>query len=290
MRRQLITIILLCYINVLSGQDIIDITEQCKFLDYRIFPQCMIPPFELYDELVFKNEKSFQKFHEELQEQRIRCDGDTLPYIDFSENMLLSKWSSGGGCNTNYKYHVTLDTINKELVYTVYVKYEGTCEILAKNNNFVLVPMVTDDYRITCRLIEDYSAGPSSINSPKVDSLKESSSAIIEKINSLQDSLHQIAIEINSLTDNQFFLRQKALELYGVQTYTIRDTTELYINHDFKSEKLASIPPNSKVRVFDKYGYYLKVKYNDKTGWIKSGWIVLHEDILRLDDKRIHCN
>ena len=177
----------------------------------------------------------------------------------------------------------------RDRVYTVYVKYEGSCEMLALNNNFVLVPVVTDDYRITCRLIEDYSAGPSSIKSPRIDSLKGSSLVIAEKIKSLQDSLHQISMEISSLTDNDYFMRQRELELNGVKTYTIYDTTELYIDHDFKSEKLASIPPKSKVHIFDKYGYYLKVKYNDKTGWIKSGWIVLNEDIIRLDDKRIHC-
>ena len=170
------------------------------------------------------------------------------------------------------------------------MKYEGTCEMGVTNNNFVLIPVATDDYKITCRLIEDYSTGASSLKSPKVDSLKQSSLVITEKIKSLQDSLHKISMEISSLTHNDYFLRQRELELYGVRTYTIRDTTELYINHDFKSKKLASIPPTSKVRVFDKYGYYLKVKYNGKTGWIKSGWIVLHEDIVRLDDKRIHCN
>ena len=95
-------------------------------------------------------------------------------------------------------------------------------------------------------------------------------------------------MEISSLTDNDYFMRQRELELYGVQTYTIHDTTELYIDHDFKSKKIMTIPPKSKVHVFDKYGYYLKVRYKGKTGWIKSGGIVLHGDIIRLDDKRIH--
>lgn len=288
MRTLLFTIVLLCCLNVLFGQAIIDITEQCKFPDQRFFPQCMISSFELYDELVIKSEESFHNFFEELQEQRSWCDVDKLPFIDFSKYILLSKWSSGGGCKTDYKYKVTLDSLNKEIVYTVSVKYEGACEKFTISNNFVLVPVVPDDYRITCRLIEDYSSSPSSIKSPRVESLKQSSSIILEKIKALQDSLYQISMVISSLTNNDHFLRQRELELYGVSTYTAQNTTELYIDHDFKSEKVASIPPKSKVRVFDKYGYYLKAKYNGKTGWIKSGWIILHEDINRLDDKRNH--
>ena len=94
MRILLVTIILFCYTIVLPGQGIIDITEQCKFPDYRFFPQCMIPPFEFYDELVFKDEESFQKFYEELQGQRSWCGEDKLPYIDFSKYMLCLLYTS----------------------------------------------------------------------------------------------------------------------------------------------------------------------------------------------------
>jgi len=275
MRKIVVSIFLFCYINILFGQGVIDITNQCKFPDHHSFS---IPSFELYDELIFKNEESFKNFY----------GGNKLHNIDFSKYILLSKWYSGGGCNTDYKYQITLDSNKKEIFYTVYVNYEGTCEVLSFNSNFVLVPVPTDDYSITCRLIVKEIITTSGNKSPIVDSLKQSSSVIIEKIKALQDSLSQISNEIKSLDYNDYWLRQKELELYGIQTYTINGITELYKEHDFRSEILASISPRSKVRVFDKYGYYLKIKYNGKSGWIKSGQIVLHEDIYRLDDKRFN--
>ena len=177
--------------------------------------------------------------------------------------------------------------MNKEIVYSVFVKHEGKCEMLAISNHFILIPAFNDDYTITCRLIKGSKTETSITNSSRVHNLKQSASIIIHEIIVLQDSLLQLSDEINSLTNNDYWFRQRELELYGVQTYTIHDTTELYKDHDFKSKIMASIPPKSKVRVLEKYGYYLKIDFNGKRGWIKSGWIVLHEDIVRLDDKRL---
>ena len=78
----------------------------------------------------------------------IDCDTSELPEIDFSKYTLLSKLTQGGGCTATYQRKILNDTKNRKIIYEIAVDYEGKCEMLIGNWNFVFVPKTPDDYSV----------------------------------------------------------------------------------------------------------------------------------------------
>ena len=132
-----------------KDNEIIDITEDCEFSD-NILSTCFYGTSSSeYDEIVFRDNDSFQEFGNSVRiyPVNINCDTAQLPDIDFNKYSLLSK-RTHGLCSASYTRKVLKDTDNKKIIYKISVVYEGTCEMLIGSRNWAIIPRIPDNYRV----------------------------------------------------------------------------------------------------------------------------------------------
>jgi len=105
------------------------------------------------EELIITNQSDFEKYGSKIKNSSSRCETATLPVIDFNKYMLVSKITQSGCCVDQYKRSVLRYKDEKKLVYTIEVNYEGTCEKMCFNYNWVKIPKMPDEYKIEFEII-----------------------------------------------------------------------------------------------------------------------------------------
>jgi hypothetical protein len=71
----------------------------------------------------------------------------TFQEIDFFRYTLLGRYTSGG-CHVNFDRNISRDVARKQLFYEIKVQQCGTCETHNESMNWVLVPKISDDYKV----------------------------------------------------------------------------------------------------------------------------------------------
>ena len=86
-----------------------------------------------------------------LEERRFPsqfCENVQLPNIDFNTATLLGKTTVSCGCNIIYSRSVYKNEESKEMIYSIVIKSEGTCEIAATAGNWILIDKIPSDYEV----------------------------------------------------------------------------------------------------------------------------------------------
>ncbi len=177
----------------------IDITDNCLFPNNRFWHRCHWSLLQSENDFVFRDEKSFEAFGRKVSNDTGACGKASLPFVDFSKYTLLAKYSSGGGCEVDSNRKVVFDSMQKKVVYYIDIRYEGYCEQLAFSGNFVLVPKIPNDYAVEIKLTEKRVPDTYGVVSPKMDSLSQVSSDLLNKIIALQRELRVVNKEITQL-------------------------------------------------------------------------------------------
>ena len=150
-------ILVLLIISTVSCEDkreLIEITDDCKFYN-NILTSCFYGSIgSEYDENVFRDNESFQEYGDLVRIDNLndQCDTAQLPSIDFENYSLLSKKTSGGGCDATYSRNIFKDTKNKKIIYEIDAEYEGNCKVQFISGNWAITPKIPDDYIIEFRL------------------------------------------------------------------------------------------------------------------------------------------
>lgn len=147
-------LLLIFTISCEKDGEIIDITDECEFYD-NILSTCFYGSSNSeYDEIVFRDNDSFEEFGDivRIYPANLDCDTAMLPMIDFSKYSLLSKRTNGGGCSAIYQRKVLKDTKNRKIIYEIWVEYEGTCEMLLGSRNWAIIPKISDNYTVDFKL------------------------------------------------------------------------------------------------------------------------------------------
>jgi len=147
-------LLLIFSISCEKDNEPIDITDECEFYD-NILSTCFYgSSTSEYDEIVFRDNDSFQEFGNLVRIYPVNLDCDTakLPIIDFSKHSLLSLKTNGGGCSATYQRKVLKDLKNRKIIYEISVDYEGACEMLLGSRNWAIVPKITDNYTVDFKL------------------------------------------------------------------------------------------------------------------------------------------
>jgi len=97
----------------------------------------------LHDELTINSEAEFKSNVDST------C---TIPSIDFNENTLLGVRTTFG-CNAKFIREVTKDEVNHLYNYKVIVKECGACKRLGISYNWVLVPKLPQDWRVSFKVV-----------------------------------------------------------------------------------------------------------------------------------------
>ena len=137
-----------------KDSELTDITSECEFYD-NILSTCFYGSSNSqYDEIVFRDNDSFQEFGDTVRIYLANLDCDTamLPVIDFSKYSLLSKSTNGGGCSATYQRKVLKDTKNRKIIYEISVDYEGVCDMLLGSRNWAIIPKIPDNYTVVFKL------------------------------------------------------------------------------------------------------------------------------------------
>jgi len=89
--------------------------------------------------------------YQQLEQYKNRsktCMDWSLPVIDFSRQVLLGKYTAGGGCEVDFGQRLYKDDMDKTYMYIIDVKEEGTCQKLVTNMNWILAPKPPEDYEL----------------------------------------------------------------------------------------------------------------------------------------------
>lgn len=145
-----ISILFSLQVLAFTSSNPIDISNQCEFTDKTILSNCYWRGSWSVgvDELVFREDDNFQDYGAKIKEDYSSCQKANLPVIDFAKYGLLSKLTQGGCCSDSYDRRVYRDSSAKIIIYEILVEYEGACEMLCGNFNWVLVPRIPEDYTI----------------------------------------------------------------------------------------------------------------------------------------------
>ena len=76
------------------------------------------------------------------------CEDSQLPNIDFNTKTLLGKTTDRCGCSSTSSRSVYIDDKEKEIIYSIVITSEGSCEIAGTEGNWVLIDKVPIDYKV----------------------------------------------------------------------------------------------------------------------------------------------
>jgi len=140
--------LIVLFSSATNKSNLVDISSKCEFSDKTILSNCYWRGAWSTEELIIRSNKEFQDYGRKIKDGRAKCESAALPIIDFTNYSLLSKLTQGGCCSDKYKRRVLKDSLAKKIVYEIEVEYEGSCEMLCGNFNWVLVPKIPEDYSI----------------------------------------------------------------------------------------------------------------------------------------------
>jgi cytochrome bd-type quinol oxidase subunit 2/uncharacterized protein YxeA len=103
------------------------------------------------NKFIIYNESEYQELLKYSWDYRNRCENYTLPYIDFSKNILIGKSTSGSGCSVKYYRDLVLDEKNNKIIYYLKAKFSGNCLALYSDMNWVLIDKKYSDFEIEFR-------------------------------------------------------------------------------------------------------------------------------------------
>ncbi len=70
--------------------------------------------------------------------------GSTYDSINFQEYTLLGRYAAGQGCDVYFDRNVTKNEEGKKTYYNIKIYQCGSCKMLAKSMNWVLVPKISE--------------------------------------------------------------------------------------------------------------------------------------------------
>jgi len=80
---------------------------------------------------------------------KVNCNVQKPPEIDFKKNVLLGRYVITGGCKAPvFDKEVIQDDEKKEIKYTIIARQKGTCSRLWGDMNWIAVPKAPKDYAI----------------------------------------------------------------------------------------------------------------------------------------------
>jgi len=98
-------------------------------------------------EFIIDTQEEYQSLLDYLSPS-LSCEDFELPELDFSQQTLLGKFTSGVGCSVDFIRDICEDSLNKGVIYSINVIEEGDCEMLITSMNWILIPKVPSDYDI----------------------------------------------------------------------------------------------------------------------------------------------
>ena len=76
------------------------------------------------------------------------CEQFSLPEIDFSQYALLGKSVKATGCEQEFIKQVERADGTRRILYKIDIKEKGFCKLLARNNNWILIPKIPSGYEL----------------------------------------------------------------------------------------------------------------------------------------------
>lgn len=133
-----------------------DITDQVIFPVLFRNPCFDIASLSRNNELIFRDKESFESYVDSMRiyPYNLNCDTATVPDINFDKYTLVGKFTSGGGCDVEYKRNVFEDVNNKNIIYEIKINYTGLCEMLITSMNWALIPRIPDNYSVEFKVRE----------------------------------------------------------------------------------------------------------------------------------------
>jgi len=134
-----------------ESESLIDISDQVQFLNVDFFGPCFYGPVDKkYHEITFTDNQSYQIFGNSIRVNlyNMDCQSADITIIDFNKYSLIGKYTSGGGCSSQYERQILDDKVNKKLIYKIKVQYSGDCELYFFNMNWALIPKLENGYKI----------------------------------------------------------------------------------------------------------------------------------------------
>ena len=107
-------------------------------------------PAGLDTEVVITDNESYLEYFNQKRVYPYNSDCDTaeLPAIDFGTYSLIGKYTEGGGCDADFRREIIDYQREKKIVYTIKVKYTGSCKMLITCMNWALIPRLKNGYEV----------------------------------------------------------------------------------------------------------------------------------------------
>ncbi|MBU7011433.1 MAG: hypothetical protein HXS46_12155 [Theionarchaea archaeon] len=113
--------------------------NEIEFSDLNEDLSCIFCPD--IEEIIITSQEEYENLLE-CKSDSPACRGFVLPYIDFSENVLLGKYVYGSGCSITFERHVYRDDAAKKIIYSITVIEEGLCEMMGMSMNWITIPTI----------------------------------------------------------------------------------------------------------------------------------------------------
>ena len=108
--------------------------------------RCFTPRGGEGEEFIINTQEELQVLEE--RKNTPFCDGIELPSIDFDTKTLLGRTTMSCGCSSTSSRGIYIDDKEKEIIYSIVITSEGSCELAGNNGNWVLIGKVPIDYKI----------------------------------------------------------------------------------------------------------------------------------------------
>jgi len=110
----------------------------------------------IFEETVIRTEAEYQSLIDMSRDfhtiPSFPCTDYEFPQIDFNEKTLLAHIVRGSGCSLNVERSVLRSEIDKEVIYDIKADFVGSCDKLISEHNFILVPKIPADYKVSFRV------------------------------------------------------------------------------------------------------------------------------------------
>ncbi|PIZ47503.1 hypothetical protein COY32_01535 [candidate division WWE3 bacterium CG_4_10_14_0_2_um_filter_41_14] len=124
--------------------------EEVAFTDMPdLFNSCIstLNQKEREKEFVINTNEDYQTLLSYLSPSNL-CNSLLLPKVNFLNFTLLGKYTEGGGCRVDFERHIFKSDISDEILYNIDVKTSGYCKALTSSMNWILVPKISNNYKV----------------------------------------------------------------------------------------------------------------------------------------------
>lgn len=116
------------------------------FRDLSESLQCIPPEMFANQEFVIRTEQEYDQL---LEAGKRYCKGVAFPAIDFSQDILLGKYTMLGGCDVRFEKELIKDDRRKVLVNAITAhRSSSACQVLIASLNWVAVTNAPVGYRV----------------------------------------------------------------------------------------------------------------------------------------------